>query len=350
MARKALKRRASAEEAADAMNDYSTMASPATSLLTPEALRATDPDRTRLLLSYTPRSDIEIARQVQDAVVDLILRVEHVSWHSDQAMLKIAYAYAIHCVKVHGEWAPARHLLDGQIKQWANGRQKTANTRSSELAALRRLRVGRRHVSQFSRNVATPPYTAKEWKPLQALSESRVDSDATALVNLSGHLGLRAHELSRATGNWIHLDEERTWLTVPDSDGVLRLIPAFGDTADWLRSMYAVGDRYLIRPRRKWRSSLVTDVTVSISSKHSQFAGFKVNAARHMFVTRLLGAAVPLAVVHSVAGLKPGSTLPVDLVAYLSEPNDNVIYQALRRTHRHQRPSPTIFNSETSPS
>lgn len=344
MARKALKRRATTDEATNLLSDYAAAASSPTILLESHELRAIDPNRTAMLEAYTPRSDPDTAAQVRDSVVDLILRIEFVSWHSDQAMLKIGFAYAIHCVKAYGTWAPDRHLLDGPLKQWTQSREKSANTRSSELAALRRLRVGRRHVAQFSRNIATPPYSASEWRPFRQLSDSRVNADATAIVHLTGHLGLRAHEMSSATGNWIHIDGDRTWLTVPDADGLIRLVPAYGATANWLRSMHHVGADYLIRPKRSWRSSLITDVVTSIASTHPQFAGYKVLRARHMYIVQLLDSA-PLTMIHSVAGLKPGSALPVDLLKYLLPPTDDDMYKVIGRTML--QPSP--FNPRPLP-
>jgi hypothetical protein len=334
MSRKAIKRRADVGEAVNLLADYSSTSAPDLGNLDSETLRARDMDRTRLLLAYTPRNNQDIAAQVRDSVVDLILRVPYVSWYSDQAMLKVGFRYAIYCVKTLGHWNPTEHLLQPRIERWAQVRDESPNTRATELATLARLRRGKRVEAKFSRNIATPPYSRDEWARLDDICQSGINQDATTLIHLAGHLGLRAMEISQATGNWIHTVDDKVWLVVPSGDGTFRAVPAYDDTAGWLLTKVDAAEKYLLRPRRKWRHSVITAVVDSISKNHPQLIGFQVLRARHRFILQLLHDDLSLRVIHEVAGLTPGSSLPTDLLPYLPEPSMHHVYQSVLAARR----------------
>lgn len=331
MTRKAMKRRNTSAEAGETLADYISSSAPPISLGDRETLRAAQPGRADLLLAYKPRSKHPAATELIELIVDLVLRLDFRSIGSDRMQMKIGFKYAVHCVTAYGEFDPARHLVEANIQRWALTSTANQNTRSSHVSALRRLRRGKRYEPKFSRNVAQPPYTDSEWEPLEDLCVSEVSPDATTILALAGHLGLRPQEVTAATGNWVHVDGPRTWLTVPDDDGVIRMVPAFGFTAEWLRRRAGVGPDYLLRPRRAKRSMLA-EVVSTLSRSHGEMTGFRVYYARHMFVANMLRERIPLRAIYSVAGLSPGSTLPGDLMAYVAEPSPEAIYQSMARS------------------
>ena len=199
------------------------------------------------------------------------------------------------------------------------------------VSTLKRLRIGRRAEYANERTPVTPPYSSTEWARWDGICRSGASSEATALITMAGHLGMRPNEITRITGYWIRRDEGRLSVTIPDKHGEIRIVPAFGFAAEWLESQIGADDRFLVRPKRAMRSAVISEVKKSVARQMPAFAAFSIDRARHAYIGRLLTQPVPLTDVYEVSGLTAGSSLPSALLRFYDKPTDDKVRLHLAR-------------------
>lgn len=323
MTRKAIKARSTPAEATSLSEDFTQISRPDNRAESPTELRRRQPDRAELLMRYKPRTDDPAQYEVVRQVRDLTLRVQFSSHETDRKLMSVGCRYGLHCVAVHGEFVPIRHLTSPRINQWADSVSDDKRTTANYRSKLNILRLGRRPDVRSPRIAPSRPYGPIEWAPYVDFAQSRVSADATAMIVLSGMLGLRPGEVAEATADRVVGSDGRVWFTVPNRDGVIRMVPAFGFAAAWLLEQQATGSTYLVRPRLKKRSQVPSTVRRRIVKTMPEFEDFSIDRARHTWIVDLLQARVPLTTVYAVAGLTPGSTLPSDLLKFLNLPDDD---------------------------
>jgi hypothetical protein len=334
MTRKAIKTRSSEAEAIRLHEDFGNTASPPSRTAGAAELRRTQPDRTRLLMLYKPRTDHPDQYSVVRQVCDLTLRVPFSSLETDRKLMSVGCRYGLYCITVHGEFVPDRHLTSPHIAKWLNSVSDDKRTTANYKSKLNILRLGRRPEIHTPRIAPSEPYEASEWRVYDRFARSGISPDATAMIVLAGMLGLRPGEVAGATADRICVQEDRVWMTVPDRDGVLRMVPGFGFAAEWLLAQKNSGAAYLVRPNLKKRSQVPSVVRKRVAKTMPEFENFSIDRARHTWLGHLLRSRIPLTAVYAVAGLTPGSTLPSDLMKYFVAPDDDEIWACMQRSAR----------------
>ncbi len=295
--------------------------------------------RREMLLKWTFRLSPEAVEAVRETVIALTIRHRFRSEESDRSLYKQTMPYAVWCHQHLGRFDPDIDLVDHVLvdripKVWP---QHAESSRATRMAGLRRLRRGPQPAAGRRRR----PQKAFDQRGLQDLyrgaeNAGKYKNAAHVLLGLSAGAGLNSAEIVRARGDWFSEEHGLPCLYVPNEDGEFRVVPLEARTAARLRPLAKERpDERLFRPTARAYSSLISDTNLLILRQTELWRPFTVPRARHTWISRLLSMSIPFTPVCAMAGIKPGNSLPSDLVGDLDTPSTEDVFKAFKAAHRH---------------
>lgn len=274
------------------------------------------------LEAYSPRKmESAVVAAVRPQMVESVLDTEFSNLSADKAMAHAYFLFANWCIHTRGGFDSATDMTPEMFEAFRTDYLKHygASSEATHMANLKRIHRKRRSFKGRNRRPATAPLSQRQWMGLRkAASEAgALESDARTLLVLSGGLGLCSNEITNATGNWVHRNGHRTSITITDKNLRTREVPIYGADAEWLRTRSAANpSAFLFRPQLRNRSNAVCGFVAKMTRAHSEFHGFTVNQARHMWLLNLMTSAVPFHVICAMGGIRSDSNLASDLIAY----------------------------------
>lgn len=316
------------------------------------------PDRDARLASLrhlTTRDDPYLVQKVRLAVVDLVLEHRFVSEETDRRLAHHGIRFGVWSLArtSDGEFDPFRDLTEDRIAGFVRdaGAHLSDGSRATYAAALRRLAAGPtiRHTGQRRKAVAPLPKRIEDglWAAADAFHpHSWQHQEAKTLLSLTFGAGAMPAEINLAAPDDVLLGGLRSTSPAGSGSGLevsVRLMRATGWIRDvpvlderyatWLatRAAQVAGQTYLFKPERRSRKDAINATTRRLAQVNSAFERFDLPAARNTWAVAALAAGVPFAEWALAAGVRPGTHLPTDLLAYLPTPDPAQIEAAFRR-------------------
>ncbi len=294
-----------------------------------------DDERYRFLDGRRPVGSPEQVGAVRAEVTALVVELKFKAKERDRYLFYRGMRHAVWCLanSPDGRYISARDLSNDVIERFV---QDPANgfgdsTKATYVSALRILggSPGRNRKAAFQRNASTP-YTHQQRTRLWAAAAGMEDDyvnvprrhgrgvDAMTMLAVGFGAGTIRGEINYLRADSV-VSRPQGALVQVARQGWVRDVPVYGALGNHLRERAAAlpPDAWLFRPDYAKRTDAVSSFTEQLKHDYPVFDGFTMERARYRFLIDLLTGGCPFHAVCEIAGIRPGTKRPTDLLPHM---------------------------------